>query len=70
VYALGNIGKRGFNKEMVMIVHKTIGKTDKRVFQTGLFDLLKEYFPILIIVKDIFSSVAPGCDMVDCILKG
>jgi len=70
VHALGDIGKKGFKKEMVMIVHETIGKTDKRIFQTGLIDLLKEYFPVLIIVEDMFSSVSPGCDMVDCILKG
>jgi hypothetical protein len=70
VHALGDIGKRGFKKEMVMIVHEAIGKTDKRIFQTGLIDLLKEYSPILIIMKDIFSSVAPGRDMVDCIVKG
>jgi hypothetical protein len=59
VHALGEIGKKGLKKEMVMIVHKTIGKTDKRIFQTGLIDLLKESFPILIIIENLFSPVAP-----------
>ena len=69
MHATRDIGKKGFKKEMVMIVHETIGKTDKGIFQAGLIDLFKKSFPILIIIENMFSSVAPGRDMVDCILK-
>jgi hypothetical protein len=70
VHALGDIGKKGFKKEMVMIVHETIGKAGKRIFQTGIIDLLKKYFPVLIIIENRFSPITPGSYMVDCILKG
>ena len=60
----------GSQKEVVVIVHETICKTDKGILQEGFIDFIKEYFPVLIIIENRFSSIASCGDMVDCILKG
>jgi hypothetical protein len=69
MHAIGDIGKKSPQKEMIMSVYEAIGKTYKGIFQAGIIDFPQENIPVIVIVENGFPSVPSGDDVIHCILK-
>ena len=58
-----------FYKEMVMIIHETIGITTDGILDKGLIHLLEKYLLVTIGIKDFISSIPPGSYVVNGIIE-
>src|SRR3989338_1486006 len=63
-HGVTKIAPSGLDNEVVVIWHETIHMQDSTECREHFFEGLEKKFPILIVLEDFFSFIAPGSDVV------
>ena len=69
MHALTEVEMGCFYKEMVMMIHETIGITTDGILDKGLIHLLEKDLLVVIWIEYLIPSIPPGGDVVNCIIE-